>query len=795
LITIIIMDVAATTTSPLEWPEDAAGRRKENIPVRELQDQDWKKNTAPPHSTNHNDSNSLIITTTKKRLHEDFITVGPKKACLLHDNDTDTDTDNNDDDNGNTHGDSYYSTKGESSSSHHLNLNHHRQHSLLMHVLLLQGKKGVASNLSRAIAENGSIQEILHLFQHYLFHTSRIETFALDLLLAFWKLFPESAQEDVLPLFARFECWQQLLLLMKLAKKSNYKGASSSSSSLASSPFKKQHLKKRVYTAVLGLFKEQWEKDSMVFETHECSSDSDDSSLFANNNNNSNGNANNLVPGRPSSMALWLPRERGKWDRELDFVRRFSRILYPKAKQSDAKAMYRKELESLCELRQGLDATITGCTCDTTTTTTTMTAPTTTPQQQQQQQQQQFLEVERTALTSRWKPTALLFSIPTLIRLPATWKQRFLHTHTAIDTCDYVTLPRTGRIDEYFMGDAVLTKVGEAFLQKGTRHFKRRRQSEEEQRVLYIHQGEVGHATSDQCDVIVSDRATTCHVLAIRSESHRGGGGRKPSSLTSLAHIDASFYDDCVQSMVEAHISHHNGDDNKNSTTTTATTTTRNNDNEDEDEKRSENGGSSQQELIDIQIHICGGFKDDRNSSHQITEWLLHLLAWLADEYKDTITMTLATCVLSSMNDTGYSAPVGRGMGIYLRTGEAFLAKVDGEICGPAQLVRNARIWTPGDGTLNVVHTAASNDFVIKPFQFHGCSHHEELLQLPDHKMILKTSTSPDVEESDFCLSVRNTLRFMREVKSSQVFGPGHDETLVFRRVGKSNSWKRVPDV
>ena len=144
------------------------------------------------------------------------------------------------------------------------------------------------------------------------------------------------------------------------------------------------------------------------------------------------------------------------------------------------------------------------------------------------------------------------------------------------------------------------------------------------------------------------------------------------------------------------------------------------------------------------------------------------------------------------MNDNGDSVPVGRGMGIDLRTGESFMAKVDSEVCGPAQQIRNARIWSRGDGTLNLIHTATSNDIVIRPFHFQGCSRHEEYLRLPNHKMILRTSTSPDVEEDDFCSSVRATLRFMSKVDCTKVFGPNLDEIMVFRRVGISNSFRRV---
>jgi hypothetical protein len=131
-------------------------------------------------------------------------------------------------------------------------------------------------------------------------------------------------------------------------------------------------------------------------------------------------------------------------------------------------------------------------------------------------------------------------------------------------------------------------------------------------------------------------------------------------------------------------------------------------------------------------------------------------------------------------------------MGIDLRTGEAFLVEVDREITGPAQQLRSARIWSGGDGRLNLVHTSTSNEFVIEAFTYTVFPTLNELLRLPDHKMIRRTSTSPDGEESDFCISVRNTLRFLREVKCTRVCGPHVDRPVAFQRVGASNAWRRI---
>ena len=655
----------------------------------------------------------------------------------------------------------------------------------------------IRNNLIIALAESGGIMEFHHVFEH-LIQTNRVDIFALKLLLEFWSLFPESAEEDIFPSFILLENnggWQQLLSLMQLSKKSSSK-----------------LLKKQVYHAVLTVMKKQWQKDLSTFERNY--QEGEDVSYDDSKQNNrtettelpkrrrrSSITSNNAPMITISSMAIWLPRERSKWDKELDFVRRFSRIVYPTQRLA-AKSLYRKQVKSFCEIvnkrkeaeddqqkhnnkkpdyqnaREPSEAIM---------------------------QQLQEEESNRIPLTTRWKPppkTNFPLSFPTLIRLPPARDQKknggLLSSATTTSNAaedivggayrNCLTLPRIGRIDHHFMTDKYLTQAGEQFLRKGTRHYASKTS---EDRILYIHQGEVGHAIPDQCDVIVSDRATTCHLFAIRSESPLTcPNGRCcsniPPPLTSLAHLDGPIYDDCVQSMIETHIAHHQMG---------SSGVTYNVDDQDslnDEEKKSEScSNNRQQGVLDVQIHICGGFDDDRHSSQRISEWLLHLLAWLAEEYKDQIRMTLNTCVISTMNDTGSTAPVGRGMGIDLRTGEPFLAKVDSDACGPAQQIRNARIWSRGDGTLNEVHTATSNDFIIQPFFYQGSSRHDDYLRMPNEKMILRTSTSPDVEESDFCSSVRSTLRYMRTVDCTNVFGAELVMPLVFQRVGISNSWKR----
>ena len=300
-------------------------------------------------------------------------------------------------------------------------------------------------------------------------------------------------------------------------------------------------------------------------------------------------------------------------------------------------------------------------------------------------------------------------------------------------------------------------ETADELLANPPRHFS----CKSRERVLYVGQGEMAHAVPSQCDVIVSDKATTCHILALRSKTCSS------SPLVSLAHIDGPCYEDSIREMIAEHKSHHGQLFFDSS----------------EEEKKEEIG----QERIEMDVHMVGGFEDAKGSSREISTFLINLLARVAHEERTTLRMTLKTCAISSMNDNGYSCPIGRGMGIDLRTGEVFLAKVDDSAAGPALTLRSVRLWGSRK-QLSLIHTARSNKLVVAPFHFQPFLEIDMLLKLPDSVLLQCTSTSPDVEEDDFCDNIRKSLRFMLNHKSHEIFV----QPLFFcREDSSSNLWKQ----
>lgn len=284
--------------------------------------------------------------------------------------------------------------------------------------------------------------------------------------------------------------------------------------------------------------------------------------------------------------------------------------------------------------------------------------------------------------------------------------------------------------------------------------------SQSRERVLYVAQGEVAHAGPLQCDVLVSDRATTCHIVALRSDSDSA------VPLTTLAHIDGTSYEECLRDAILRHSQHHEGR-----------------------RAAAPAPASTKDNKIDMDVHMVGGFVHE--TSRKISNWLLRTLSQIASEYEDSMTFTLRTCAISSLNDSGSGDPILRGMGIDLRSGRVFAAKVDASLI-PCSELRSARLFQRGSRTLSCIHDETSNDLIVAPFAFEPFSNADVLLSLDDTLLLRCTSTSPHCEEGDFCASLRSTLLLLRDATPSSVFGKRIDEPVRLRRAGRSNAWKNL---
>lgn len=354
-------------------------------------------------------------------------------------------------------------------------------------------------------------------------------------------------------------------------------------------------------------------------------------------------------------------------------------------------------------------------------------------------------------------------------------------------------------------------------------------------RVINVLQGEIAHATPHQADVLVSDDATTCHILALRSICCASKNKLQHGVLASLTHIDGTGYESCIRDAIMEHVKYHSnslGYDQRGNSML---------------EECKENVTSTlEQHHVEISLHIMGGFNDGDGSSIEITEDVLQVLSRLAHELavnasegRPQVSMTLETCVVSGANDDGTCCPKGRGLGIEVASGKVFLAEmeenrvastsiandirmeliaIDGDLHlirgkgddmqpsmplaeGPDVVLRSVRLWAgafyPSENALqkrklSIIHCPDRDCLTIQPFVFSPHPYVKYLLRMNDTNLLQTTSTSPLVEKENFTSKVRESLGYMNGTLSSNVFGSvdGVWQPLEYRRVGL-NGWVR----
>ena len=113
---------------------------------------------------------------------------------------------------------------------------------------------------------------------------------------------------------------------------------------------------------------------------------------------------------------------------------------------------------------------------------------------------------------------------------------------------------------------------------------------------------------------------------------------------------------------------------------------------------------------------------------------------------------------------------------------------------GPEVTLRAVRLWATAfhprhqkqGNRLIVIHRPDSDYLCIDPFYFGPHISANSLLNCSDEELLRVTSTSPEVEKDNFASNVRQSLTYLNQNKSSDVFVG--DQPLKFRRVGL-NGW------
>ncbi|XP_048348849.1 protein N-terminal asparagine amidohydrolase isoform X2 [Sphaerodactylus townsendi] len=226
--------------------------------------------------------------------------------------------------------------------------------------------------------------------------------------------------------------------------------------------------------------------------------------------------------------------------------------------------------------------------------------------------------------------------------------------------------------------------------------------------LLYVQQREFAATTPKDG----SDDATTCHLVVLR---HTGSGA------TCLTHCDGSDTDNEVLLITNA-----------------------------------VRVLSSNTEYGRLELHLVGGFRDDRHLSQQLTNQLLRAF----DHLQDSVHLvTFCVTELNDRQEKGNHYPHVYGIAANVKTGEIFHATFPDK--GPEEDLRSASTLT-GAQMVNI-YDSRKEQLCIGPYYWMPFHHADFWLQQDDQYILQNLSTSPLAEPPHFISHIRATLLCLKE--------------------------------
>uniref|UniRef100_H2XRS9 Protein N-terminal asparagine amidohydrolase n=1 Tax=Ciona intestinalis TaxID=7719 RepID=H2XRS9_CIOIN len=242
---------------------------------------------------------------------------------------------------------------------------------------------------------------------------------------------------------------------------------------------------------------------------------------------------------------------------------------------------------------------------------------------------------------------------------------------------------------------------------------------------LYVMQGELatvgGADKSIKC--VGTDMATTCHIVVIRC---------RQTATTSLAHFDGSFLVDGAKEMLKSI-----------------------------ENIRTPEGAQG----YDLDLHIIGGFDDDRKLSGKLSTDLLRTFQTLSSDrglklYLRTFCCSpFNTCVVTK-HGVEINSPVIFGVVVTVGDGKIYGADFAEDARGPVRAMRAAR-GVHGRKQMFNVYDYVKERFIVPPFTYQPLPFIEEWIEQSDSFIKENMSTSPDVEPAFFAPDTRESLRFI----------------------------------
>ncbi|XP_077980141.1 protein N-terminal asparagine amidohydrolase-like [Glandiceps talaboti] len=239
--------------------------------------------------------------------------------------------------------------------------------------------------------------------------------------------------------------------------------------------------------------------------------------------------------------------------------------------------------------------------------------------------------------------------------------------------------------------------------------------------LLYISQREFATVIPQHVsiDVIGSEDATTCHITVLR---HTG------SNAVCLSHCDGSGVEGGIKAMLQEITTLSHGKQGC------------------------------------LELHLVGGFADDKKTSEQLS------LEILNEFHKHPEEIHLKTACITDLNDIvkdGVHGPIIYGVGVNVKTGEMYPASFADK--GPDEAARSARNFVGIGKHMSSVYDFTKRQLRIGPYQYRPWPDARFWLLEPDEVILQYLSTSPLVEPPNYVQHVRNALKHIIEHRNPEI--------------------------
>ncbi|XP_036683543.1 protein N-terminal asparagine amidohydrolase isoform X2 [Balaenoptera musculus] len=244
------------------------------------------------------------------------------------------------------------------------------------------------------------------------------------------------------------------------------------------------------------------------------------------------------------------------------------------------------------------------------------------------------------------------------------------------------------------------------------------------QGLLYVQQRELAVTSpkDGSISILGSDDATTCHIVVLR---HTGNGA------TCLTHCDGTDTKAEVPLIMNSIKSF-----------------------------------SDHTQCGRLEVHLVGGFSDDRQLSQKLTHQLLSEF----DRQEDDI--HLVTLCVTAVN---------------IKTSEIYRASFQDR--GPEEELRAARALT--GGPMISIYDAKTEQLRIGPYSWMPFPHVDFWLQQDDKQILENLSTSPLAEPPHFVKHIRSTLMFLKKYPSpANMLFPGN-KALLYKK-NEDGLWEKI---